>query len=170
MGERIQFETRIEKFGEMGEKTGWRYILIPAGIASVLKPGWKKSFRVMGNLDSFFLKGQAIVPMGGGDFILPLKANLRKELRKDAGASIRVDLREDTDEPGLDPDFEDCLSDAPEARVHFETLTKSHQRYFSKWISEAKTIQTKEKRIVESLRALSLKWGFSEMLLARKKS
>jgi uncharacterized protein YdeI (YjbR/CyaY-like superfamily) len=108
--------------------------------------------------------------MGGGDFILPLKANLRKELRKEAGAPIRVELEEDPDEPELDSDFEDCLADAPDALAYFETLTKSHQRYFSKWIAEAKTMTTKEKRIVEALRALGFKWGFPEMLRARKKS
>jgi len=166
---KIQFETHIEKFGEMGEKTGWRYITIPSILANQMVAGMKKSYRVKGLLDSLAIKGVALLPMGEGDFIIPLKADLRKKLRKEEGSKISVELELDTDEFQFDPDFEDCLADAPEADSFFKTLAPSHQRYFSKWIAEAKTIPTKEKRIVEVLRALKLHWDFGLMLRSRKK-
>jgi hypothetical protein len=60
----IEFKTIILQFGEQGEKTGWRYIEIPADIAQKLKPNNKKAFRVRGMLDSFIIEGFALMPMG----------------------------------------------------------------------------------------------------------
>ena len=51
----------------------------------------------------------------------------------------------------------------------FKTLPGSHQRYFSKWIEDAKTMQTKTKRIVMALTAFSKKQGFPEMMRENKK-
>ena len=66
----IQFNAVIRQFAEQGEKTGWSYITIPSDIADQLKPGFKKSFRVKGKLDSYSIAQQALLPMGNGEFIL----------------------------------------------------------------------------------------------------
>ncbi|MCC7029539.1 MAG: DUF1905 domain-containing protein, partial [Chitinophagaceae bacterium] len=73
----IQFKAIIEKFGQQGEKTGWTYFLIPAEIAEKINKGVKKSYRVKGFLDETEISGVAILPMGEGDFIMPLNAELR---------------------------------------------------------------------------------------------
>ena len=39
----------------------------------------------------------------------------------------------------------ECLGDEPSADAFFKTLAGSHQRYFSKWIDDAKTVETKTK-------------------------
>jgi hypothetical protein len=52
----------------------------------------------------------------------------------------------------------------------FKTLPGSHQRYYSKWIDDAKTIQTKTKRIVMAMTAFSKKQRFNEMLRAERKN
>ena len=43
-----KFETIILKYGSKGEKTGWRYIVIPQEIISKLKRKDKKGFRKIG--------------------------------------------------------------------------------------------------------------------------
>src|SRR5690606_15011371 len=53
----VEFNTEILQFEEKGEKTGWTYIEVPAGIAGQLKPGMRKSFRVKGLLDGFAIEG-----------------------------------------------------------------------------------------------------------------
>jgi len=75
----VKFSTTILQFAEQGEKTGWSYIKIPAVIAQQIKPDTKKSFRVKGKLDNYTYEGIALVPMGGGDFIMALKAKLKKK-------------------------------------------------------------------------------------------
>ena len=78
----VKFKATIQKFQKKGEKTGWSYIEIDAPKARKLNPGSKVSFRVKGRLDAFEFEGMALLPMGKGDFILPLKADVRKKIQK----------------------------------------------------------------------------------------
>ncbi|RDJ93700.1 DUF1905 domain-containing protein [Lacticaseibacillus rhamnosus] len=48
----IKFSTRILKFGNKGEKTGWRYIEISQEQAEKLNPYCRVSFRIKGKLDN----------------------------------------------------------------------------------------------------------------------
>ena len=160
----IQFKTTIQKFGEQGEKTGWTYIEIPAAMAQQLKPGNKKSFRVKGKLDTYKIAGIALIPMGGGSFIMAINADMRRKIHKRHGAILQVQLLEDKQEFQLNKDFIDCLDDDPTAKAFFYTLTGSHQRYFSKWIDAAKTEPTRVKRITLAVTALAKKWGYPEMI------
>ena len=165
----VQFTTMIKQFDKQGEKTGWTYIDIPSDIAEKLMPGNRKGFYVKGKLDSFAVAGLALLPMGGGNFILTINASLRKAIRKKKGAMLDVRLQVDRQGYQLNEDFVTCLNDAPEARGFFDTLTGSHRNYFSKWIDSAKTEPTKIKRITMAVNALSKRWGFSEMLRYSKK-
>jgi hypothetical protein len=160
----INFTTSILKFARQGEKTGWSYIPVTQEQAEQLLPGTRQSFRVKGKLDKVSIQAMALIPMGGGSFILPLKADLRKKLGKQAGAVVEVKLQHDQNEPELSADFMACIKDEPEALTYFQTLTKGHQRYFSKWIEEARTGQTQAKRIAMAINALQRKMGFPEML------
>ncbi len=163
----VSYTIRILKFSKMGEKTGWTYIEVPADVAEKLFPGNKKSFRVKGCLDDYKIKGVALSPMGGGDFIMPLNAALRKGIGKREGAMLRVTLQRDTAELVVDPDLIECLKEEPEAFNYFSSMPKSHQNYFSKWIEAAKTPETKAKRIARTIHALSNKMNYAEMIRAR---
>jgi hypothetical protein len=164
----VKFIAHIRKFGKQGEKTGWTYFEIPAALAQRLKHGNKKTFRVKGRLDDFAIKGVALLPMGGGDFIMPLNAAMRRGTRKRSGASLSVQLELDRDEPAVSPDLMESLSDEPEALAFFNSLTKGHRNYFSKWIESAKTEPTKARRIAQSVNALLRHRGFAELLRSLK--
>ena len=155
----------IQKFGDQGEKTGWTYIEVPADIAQKLKRD-KKSFRVKGKLDNYPIKGVALLPMGDGNFIMPLKVQLRKGIGKRDGAILMVELEVDNAAFVFDKDFMACLKDEPAAINYFKKLPKSHQHYFSKWIEGAKTEETKAKRIAMAINALAKEMGFPQMLRA----
>jgi len=164
----IQFMTTIHKFDKQGEKTGWTYIEISAQQAKKLKPGTKVSFRVKGTLDSFKIKQIALLPMGEGNFIMPLNAAMRRGIGKKLGDKLKVSLEADDSEFTLSKDFMDCLRDDPVAHDFFQTLSGSHQKYFSKWIDSAKTSLTKTKRIVMAVTALSKRQGYPEMIRANR--
>ena len=166
----IQFTTAILQFGRQGEKTGWHYIEIPTELAQKLKPGNKKSFRVKGKLDNYSFQGVALLPMGGGSFIMALNKDLRTAIHKRKGAMLKVQLQVDDKPYQLSADFVECLNDEPGAGEFFKTLTKGHQNYFSKWIESAKTEPTKAKRIAQAVNALAKKQGFPQMLRALKES
>ena len=160
----IQYDTIIKKFAEKGEKTGWTYIDIPQVIAHQLKPNYKKSYRVKGKIENLVLLPISILPMGDGNFILPLNLSIRKQLKKQVGNTINVSLELEEKEYQLNKDFLDCLNDEPRAFKHFNSLTRSHQNYFSKWIDSAKTIETKTKRLAKAVNALALGWDYAEMI------
>jgi hypothetical protein len=160
----VRYTTVIKKFAEQGEKTGWTYIEIPASIAQQLLPNHKKSFRVKGKLDAYAIKGMALLPMGEGSFIMALKADVRKKIRKIQGAMLQVEIEVDKEEYQLDADFVECLEDEPKAKKYFYSQPKSHQNYFSKWIESAKTNETKAKRITKAVNALARNMNYAEML------
>ena len=164
----VEYKTRILKFKKHGEKTGWTYIVIPPDLTEKLFPGNKKSFRVKGKLDAFVITGVAVLPMGDGEFIMAINAGMRKGIGKREGAMLNVQLERDKSERKFDKEFMDCLAEDPVALEHFQSLSLSHQHYFSKWIAGAKSIETKARRIARSMNALAKKMGYPEMLRAEK--
>jgi hypothetical protein len=166
----IEFTATLKQFAEQGEKTGWTYIEIPVDLAEELKPGNKKSFRVKGKLDNYKIAGIALLPMGGGAFIMAVNAGMRKGIGKKKGAMVNVKLEEDKKEFQFNKDFMDCMADEPAAIDFFKSLPGSHQKYFSKWIDSAKTEATKTKRIAWAVTALAKKQGYAEMLRSHQKS
>ncbi len=165
----IKFTTTILRFDKQGEKTGWTYIEISAAQAKKINPGVKVSYRVKGKLDNFSLEKTAILPMGEGGFIMPLNAKIRKAIGKRMGDKLTVEIELDVRQIEPSADFMKCLKEDPDAMKFFKTLPGAHQRYFSKWIDDAKTMQTKTKRIVMALTAFSRKQGFQEMMRKNRK-
>lgn len=160
----VTFSTTILKFDKQGEKTGWTYITIPAKIAQKLKPGNKKSFRVKGKLDDFEIDKVALIPMGEGDFIMAINAAMRKGIRKQKGATLKLQLTAD-DAPILPPaELIECMADEPGALQYFNSLPQGHRNYFTKWIDSAKTDATKTKRIALVIKTMARKMDFGAML------
>ena len=145
----ITFKATIQKYGDQGEKTGWTFVEIPEKLAQELFPGNKKSFRVKGKLDALPIAAQALIPVGGGVFILPLKTELRKQLGKRKGGEIVLQITRDNnpDPVPMPEDFAACLEDEPMADENFNKLPKSHQHYYIKWINSAKTENTRVRRM-----------------------
>jgi hypothetical protein len=158
------FNAIIQKFNQQGEKTGWTYIVVPDTIAKKLNPGVKKSYRIKGKLDDYKIEKTALIPMGEGDFILPINAAMRKATGKRLGASLKVQLEMDH-APILPPALlMECLADEPEALKHFNSLPQGHRNYFTKWIESAKTEPTKTKRIALVIKTMVRKMDFGAML------
>jgi hypothetical protein len=164
----VAFTATIKKFGQQGEKTGWTYIELPAEMAEQLQPGMKKSFRVKGKLDKHSIEGVAMLPMGGGDFIIPLNGEMRKAIGKTKGATLEVKLQVDKKEFVLCPELIECLNDEPKALEYFSKLPPSHQKYYSKWIESAKTEPTKAKRIATAVTGMARGMDYGQMLRAMK--
>lgn len=165
----VIFEAEIERFSKKGEKTGWTYVFVPNAVAQQIKAGCKKSYRVKGKLDQVDVSGMALVPMGGDDFIIALKTSLRKELKKEEGAILRLELEEDLDfKIEMPDDLELCLSDDPQLLENFLKLPKSHQDYYINWLNTAKTEVTRTKRLTQIVVAMDQKMTFGEMVRANK--
>jgi uncharacterized protein YdeI (YjbR/CyaY-like superfamily) len=94
---------------------------------------------------------------------------MRKGTAKKKGAMLKVQLEIDKTVYRQNTDFLTCLADDPVAEEFFNSLTKSHQNYFSKWIDSAKTEPTRIKRIAMAVNALSRRMDFGLMLRTNRK-
>lgn len=166
---KIGFNAILQKFNNQGEKTGWTYLSVPENITNKLFPGNKKSFRIKGKLDEFLMHQVALLPMGDGNFILPVNATMRKAIRKQKGDSVKLEIEIDTKPPVISEELLICLNDEPGAYNSFKKLPPSHQQYYSRWIESAKTEATKAKRIALAVDTLLKQMNFSEMLQSQKK-
>lgn len=161
----IYHKAEIEKFDAMGEKTGWSYVFVPQTVAQQIKSGEKKSFRVKGKIDQVEVGGVALLPMGEGDFIIPLKAGLRKKLKKEEGATVELNLVFDADfKIEMPDDLEICLADEEHLMQQFLSMPKSHQNYFINWLNSAKTEATRTKRIIMIVDAMAKKYDYGQMI------
>ena len=167
----ITFEVLIEKFEDKGEKTGWTYIYIPESLALQIKVGTRTSDRVKGFFDNTPVSGLAMVPMGEGDYIVALKGELRRKLRKKAGDMLLVSLEEHADFTiDMPADLEECLGDQPHLLDNFLKQPRSHQHYYFNWINSAKTDPTRAKRIAMTVNAMERGYDFGQMLREEKKN
>ena len=164
----LRFTATILKFGQQGEKTGWSYISVPAHLAQELLPDNKKSFRVKGTLNKYSFKGAALLPMGGGDFIMAINATMRKAIRKAEGATIEVALEIDGEETVMPPDFAAWLEEDEAAKKYFYSQPKSHQHYWITWLEGVKTEEARLNRLTRAVNALANGFGFAQMLRAEK--
>lgn len=162
----VDFNAVILRFGDKGEKSGWSYIEIPNVLAQQIKPDHKRSFRVRGTIDGHAFAGMALVPMGEGDFILPINGQMRRLLKKSVGDILQLSLEEDADfKIEMPEELEICLLEEDEPLMErFMSLRPSHRNYFINYINEAKTAPTRAKRIVMTVEAMALELDFGAMI------
>ena len=161
---KISFKSKLEKYGEKGDKTAWTYFVIPSKLADKIKKGVKKSYRVKGFLDAHQIKQVSILPDGNGNFFMPFNASMRKATGKKQGDIIEVTIEADDTEIPVSEELLICLEDEPTAKAVFECLPASHKSYYSNWIKAAKTDATKTKRIAIVINGLARNMNFGAML------
>lgn len=164
----FSFKTTIQKFSNKGEKTGWTYVDMPPDIITKLKLKTKKEFRIKGLMDDVTFDRLATYPIGDGNFIIAINAEMRKKLGKKEGAMVSIKFELDKREALKSQELLDCLSEEPEALEHFKCLTPSHQNYFHKYVLSAKGADTRAGRIVSTINAMYKKMDFGEMVRGLK--
>jgi hypothetical protein len=139
----------LQKFPGKG---GWTYAAIPE-IPQDRKVyfGWVK---VRGTIDGFEIRKYHLMPMGNGQLFLPVKADIRKKIGKQAGDSVHIILYPDNEPLDIPEEFLSCLQDEPAAHKYYNTLSDSVQLQYIKWIYSAKTDDLKVARLVEAINEL----------------
>ncbi len=127
-------------------------IQVPAAVVEGLGASKRPAVRVT-------IKGytyrSTVAPMSG-QFMLPVSAEVRKTAGVAAGDEVEVELELDTAprEVAVPPDFAAALDADTEARRFFDTLSYSHKQRYVLSIEEAKTAETRQKRIAKAVSAL----------------
>ncbi|MGX5820010.1 YdeI/OmpD-associated family protein [Chitinophaga lutea] len=165
---KVRFTAILKKFAENGDKTGWTYLEVPEAESRRLHPADRKAFKVKGLLDDFAIRQVTLLPVKDAGYMMPVNAAMRKGIGKRQGAKVAVTLEPDADAYQMNEDFMACLADEPRAEAFFSTLAPSHQRYFSKWIDDAKTDETRARRIAQAVNALAAHFEYGPMIRALK--
>jgi hypothetical protein len=160
----ITFTAELLKYDQKGEKTGWTYIDVQSKYAEKLRPGVKKSYKVKGFLDDHPLKLVALIPVGDGDYIIPVNQTMRKALGKKAGDHVNVRLEVDEDVYKISEELLACMKEDPEALKQYQSLPGSHQNYYSKWVESAKTDATRADRIYKVIYAMHHQLDYGAMI------
>lgn len=145
----VNNEYLLEKFPRKG---GWTFAVIPEILQDKKVPfGW---VTVRGSIDDYEFKNHKLMPMGNGKLFLPLKAAVRKKIKKEAGDYIKVILYKDDSLIEIPAELELCLKDEPLAYETFIQLKNGEQKAFIDWIYSAKKDQTKADRIATTINTI----------------
>jgi hypothetical protein len=148
---------KLEKFHGKG---GWTYAQIPEIVKDKKSSlGWVK---VKGFIDDVAISNYHLMPMGDGKFMLPVKAEIRKKIRKQEGDWVKVVLFPDKDPIAIPPEWQECLQDEPVANKFFQSLSDSEKKYYIQWIYGAKREETRVSRMARSIRRLMKRLKFYE--------
>lgn len=164
----LTFNALLETFEATAEKIGWTCVLVTSDLAQQLVPGNRKSFRVRGKIDNMPIHSVALLPIGEGDFVLPVNGQMRRALGKKRGDTVQLSLQVDNSLPEPSPAFKLCLVEDPEALQTFNSLKQSQRNYYIKWVDGVKKEEAVAKRIAQALDALSKGMDFVAMMQYHK--
>jgi len=136
----MRFRTTVESNGKTA--TG---IEVPAEVVDGLGSGRRPAVRVTINGFTY----RSTVASMGGRFLLPVSAERRTAAGVAAGDEVDVDVELDTEprQVTVPPDLAAALDSDQEARRRFDSLSYSHRLRHVLAIDEAKSAETRQRRI-----------------------
>ncbi len=153
----VNKEYLLEKYPGKG---GWTYAAIPEIVQDKKKPfGW---VQVKGSIDGVDLKNYKLMPMGNGKLFLPVKAEIRKKIKKKEGDWVKIILFADNDPLDIPTELLLCLKDEPKAYKVFLNFPEGEQKAYINWIYAAKKEETKIERLAKTVERLTKKLKLSD--------
>ena len=147
----VKGEYLLQKYPGKG---GWTYALIPE-IPQDRKAhfGW---VTVSGRIDDHKLERIKLMPDGKGHLFLPVKAAIRKKIKKEAGDTVFIELSTVVAPLSLPEEIKLCFeNESPKLYTTFCQLSDSEQQAYLDWIYAAKKEATKVERIVSMMEKLT---------------
>jgi hypothetical protein len=143
----VRFRTTIE----LGGKTATG-LEVPAEVVEALGAGKKPPVRVTIGGHTY----RSTVAVMGGRYLLPLSAENRTAAGVAAGDDVDVEVELDREprEVTVPADLAAALDDDAPAREAFQRLSYSHRRRHVLAIEDAKTPETRQRRVAKALEML----------------
>ncbi len=136
---------------QLGGKTATG-IQVPDDVVAGLGAGKRPAVRVTINGYAY----RSTVAVMGGMFMLPVSAEVRAHAGVAAGDEVDVEIELDTAprEVTMPPDVTEALARDADAQRFFEGLSYSNKRRIVLSIEDAKTAETRQRRIDKAVSAL----------------
>jgi antitoxin component of MazEF toxin-antitoxin module len=143
----MRFQTTVELGGKTA--TGLR---VPPEVLEALGAGKKPAVTVTVGAHTY----RSTIATMGGAFFIPLSAENRTAAGVAAGDAVEVQVELDTAPRVLEvaADFAAALDAEPAAKAAFDKLSYSHKRRWTLSIDDAKTPETRQRRIDKAVIAL----------------
>lgn len=143
----MRFHATIDLNGKTA--TGIR---VPPEIVEQLGSGKRPAVRVTINGYTY----RSTIAVMGGAFLLPVSAEVRAGAGVVAGDAVEVELALDEEprEVAVPPDFAEALTSDTAAQRFFEGLSYSNKRRLTLAIEDAKTAETRQRRIAKTIEML----------------
>ena len=87
--------------------------------------------------------------MGNGELFLPVRAEIRKKIKKQAGDTVKVILYRDEEDIYIPEELQSCLDLDPDAKKSFTKLQADQQRDIIQYIYKLKNPENRAERIAE---------------------
>lgn len=128
-------------------------IEVPADVLAALGPGKRPKVTVTINGYSY----PSTVGVMGGRSLLPVSADVRAKAGVAAGDEVDVDVEPDTAPRTVEvpADLAQALDRVPAARAAFGRLSYSGQQRYVLGIEQAKTAETRQRRVAKAVAELS---------------
>jgi hypothetical protein len=140
----------LEKYPGKG---GWTYAIIPGISPDTGKPfGWRE---VSGFIDEVEIRNYKLMPLKGGQLFLPVKAEIRKKIRKEAGDWVHIKLSADITSNVVPEEFLLCLKDDDVAWNNFHRFSEEEKRKYIDWIFSVKSDNLKIERMADAINRIS---------------
>jgi hypothetical protein len=143
-----------EKFQlkKMQMKGGWTYVEFPNIPKHLKQPfGWVS---VKGTVDGYEIKQFKLWTMASGNMFMPIKAEIRKKIKKEEGDSVHIVLFHDDSPVVIPEEFLVCLIESPKAHSVFQSFSVSSQKHYIDWVYESKSLETRVNRIAKAIEKL----------------
>jgi hypothetical protein len=148
----------LEKFPGKG---GWTFAKIPEIVKDKHAHfGW---VRVKGTVDGYEIRAYHLMPMDNGSLFLPVKAEIRKKIKKQAGDYVHVTLYLDNLPTEIPEELKLCLQDEPKLYETFLSFRDSERKAYIDWIYSAKKDATKIERMAKMIKRLEKGLGFYDL-------
>jgi hypothetical protein len=144
---KISFDTTIL---QTGNNTG---ICVPDEVVEKLGAGKRPPVNVTVNNYTY----RNTIAVMGGKFMIGVSADIRSKTGIKGGDKVKVTLELDTKprEVEVPADFQQLLDKNPKAKQFFETLSYSNKQRYILPIGQAKTEETRQRRMENSIADLS---------------
>lgn len=136
----------LEKFPGKG---GWTFVRLPEIKTTSGKPlGWDK---VRALFDDHEVSEIGLLSLGNGQRFLPVKAEIRKSISKQAGDQVRLQLFARVKELDIKTEFLLCLEDEPEALSHFQNWKAVEREKYISWIEHGQSTEQQVERMAKAV-------------------
>ena len=144
----MKFTADIEQSGRTA--TG---IVVPEAIVEALDAGRRPPVRATINGYTY----RSSVASMGGRFLLGVSAEVRSKAGVAGGDRVEVDLEVDTEprDVAVPPDLRTALDQNPAAAAFFDGLAYSHRLRHVLAVEDAKTPETRQRRIAKAVEMLA---------------